>query len=163
MASIWRRLLHQSSSLLVPDAVRPGSSSIRSKRLGLSWCCTQKLYRYCSIQKLAKISKRPHLKISWERVEGIIQILPFKHSWAGLNPLPNKPWFLCVCSTSLLKTLWEKEKLLVTSNFSFSHSVFYPFGELSAIFIKIKIVICKHFQFGKSLKFVIWERVKCAK
>ena len=23
---------------------------------------------------------------------------------------------------------WEKEKLLVTSNFSFSHSVFYPFG-----------------------------------
>ena len=30
----------------------------------------------------------------------------------------------CVCSTSLLKTLWENEKLLVTSNFSFSHSVF---------------------------------------
>ena len=27
---------------------------------------------------------------------------------------------------SLLKTLWEKEKLLVTSNFSFSHSVFLP-------------------------------------
>ena len=27
-----------------------------------------------------------------------------------------------------LKTLWEKEKLLVTSNLSFSHSVFYPFG-----------------------------------
>ena len=23
---------------------------------------------------------------------------------------------------------WEKEKLLVMSNFSFSHSVFYPFG-----------------------------------
>ena len=43
-----------------------------------------------------------------------------------LNPFPNKPWFLRVCSTSLLKTLWEKEKLLVTSNFSFSHSVFLP-------------------------------------
>ena len=25
----------------------------------------------------------------------------------------------------LLKILWEKEKLLVTSNFSFSHNVFY--------------------------------------
>ena len=37
-----------------------------------------------------------------------------------LNPFPNKPWFLLVCSTSLLKTLWEKEKLLVLSNFSFS-------------------------------------------
>ena len=44
----------------------------------------------------------------------------------------NKPWFLRVCSTSFffffffLKTQWEKEKLLVTSNFFFSHSVFYP-------------------------------------
>ena len=65
------------------------------------------------------------------------------------NPFPNKPWFLRVCSTSLLKTLREKEKLLVTSNFSFSHSVFYPIGELSAIFIKVEIVICKLFQFGR--------------
>ena len=52
----------------------------------------------------------------------------------GINPFPNKPRVLHVCSTSLLKTLWEKEKSLVTSNFSFSHSVFYPFGELPAIF-----------------------------
>ena len=36
------------------------------------------------------------------------------------NPFPNKPWFLRVCSTSLLKTLWEKEKLLVMSNSPFS-------------------------------------------
>ena len=40
------------------------------------------------------------------------------------NPFQDKPWFLCACSRSLLKTLWEKEKLLVTSKFSFSHSVF---------------------------------------
>ena len=26
-----------------------------------------------------------------------------------INPFPNKPWFLRVCSKSLLKTLWEKE------------------------------------------------------
>ena len=51
-----------------------------------------------------------------------------------------------VCSKSLLKTLWEKSKLF------FSLSVFYPLGELSAIF-KFKIVVCKLFQF------VIWERV----
>ena len=42
-----------------------------------------------------------------------------------VSPFPNKPWFLCVCSTSLLKTLWEKEQLLIMSNFSFSHSVFH--------------------------------------
>ena len=65
------------------------------------------------------------------------------------NPFPNKPWFLRVCTLSLFKTLWEKEKLLVTSNFSFSHSVFYRFGELSVIIIKVKIVVCKLFQFGK--------------
>ena len=37
-----------------------------------------------------------------------------------------KPWFLRICSTDLLQTLWKKEKLLVMSNFSFTHSVFYP-------------------------------------
>ena len=31
---------------------------------------------------------------------------------------------LRVCSAGLLKTLWKKEKLLVTSNFSVSHNVF---------------------------------------
>ena len=45
--------------------------------------------------------------------------------------------------------LWgEKEKLLVTSNFSFSHSVFYPFLELFAILIKLTIVVCKFLPFG---------------
>ena len=44
------------------------------------------------------------------------------------------PWLLPVCSTSILKTLWKKEQLLVMSNFSFYHSVFFLFGELSAIF-----------------------------
>ena len=61
----------------------------------------------------------------------------------------TSPGFLRVCSTSLLKTPWEKKKLLVTSNFSFSHSVFYPFGELYAIFIKFETVVCKLFQFGR--------------
>ena len=40
-------------------------------------------------------------------------------------------------------------------NFSFSHSVLYPFGMLSAIFVKFEIVVCKLFQF-ESLKFVVW-------
>ena len=72
---------------------------------------------------------------------------------------PNKPWFLRVCSTRLLKTHWEKEKLLVMSNFSFYHSVFYQFGELSAIFIQFEIFVCKFFAVLKSLKYVIWGSV----
>ena len=55
----------------------------------------------------------------------------------------TSPGFLRVCSISLLKTLWEKEKLLIMRNFSFTHSVFYPFGELPTFFIKFKIVVCK--------------------
>ena len=49
-----------------------------------------------------------------------------KGCFHSINCFPNKPWVLCVCSICLLKTLWEKEKLLVTSNFSFSHC-FLPF------------------------------------
>ena len=64
-------------------------------------------------------------------------------------PFQNKPGILHVCSSSLLETLWEKEKLLVMSNFFFSHSVLYSFGELSATFIKFEIVVCKVFQFGR--------------
>ena len=37
----------------------------------------------------------------------------------------------------------------LTSNFSFSHSVFYPLREFSTIFVKIKIVICRFFEFGR--------------
>ena len=65
------------------------------------------------------------------------------------HPFPKKPWFLRVCTTILLKTLWENEKLLVTSDFSFSHRVFYQFGGLFAIFIKFEIVLFKVLQFGK--------------
>ena len=46
----------------------------------------------------------------------------------SFNSFPYNDTFWCPWETSLLKTLWEKEKLLVMSNFSFSHSVFFLFG-----------------------------------
>ena len=52
----------------------------------------------------------------------------------SLKHFPRRAWFLRVCYSSLLKTLWEKEKLLVTSNFSFSPvfsirlEIFTPFS-----------------------------------
>ena len=67
-----------------------------------------------------------------------------------LNPFPNKPWFLHVCSTSLLKTLGggggggERRKCLKQAISPFP-CVFYSFGKFSAIFIYFKIVICKLF------------------
>ena len=77
------------------------------------------------------------------------QLTPF-HTILTLNDLDffqNKPLFLRACNSSLLKTLWEKEKLLVTSNFSFSHNVFYPFGKRSA-----KLITFKIFTFKLSMK-----------
>ena len=37
--------------------------------------------------------------------------------YSSFNLFPNKPLFPHVCSKRLLKTLWEKEKLLVMRNF----------------------------------------------
>ena len=41
----------------------------------------------------------------------------------------------------------KPERTSKTSNLAFSHCVFYPFNELSVIFVKFKIVVCKPFQF----------------
>ena len=70
------------------------------------------------------------------------------------------------------------EKVLVMSNFSFSHSVFYPFGWLSCneqflffpqCFLSFWMTLCYFCQIWncrlqtvsvwKSLKFVVWERI----
>ena len=52
------------------------------------------------------------------------------------KPFPNKFWFLHVCSKSLLITLWEREKLLIWSNFNFSQC-FLPFWRICCHFHQI--------------------------
>ena len=69
----------------------------------------------------------------------------------SFNPFPNKPWFLRVCSTSLLKTLWEKEKLLVKSNFSkFSHSIFPPLENFLPFSFNLKLSSANSFSLEES-------------
>ena len=68
----------------------------------------------------------------------------------SFNPLPNKPWFLRVCRISFLKILWEKEKSLIISNFSFSHFVLYLFRGLSAISLKLKLLSAGSFSLEES-------------
>ena len=60
----------------------------------------------------------------------------------SFNPFQNKSWFSYVCCTGLWKTPREEEKLLITSNFSFSHIVLYPFREPAILSIKFEIVVC---------------------
>ena len=59
--------------------------------------------------------------------------------------------------------LWEKEKLLVTSNFFLFHSVFNLSGELNAIFIKFETVICRLFQFGRVQNLSLEHSTSCQK
>ena len=58
-------------------------------------------------------------------------------------------FFTCLQYKSIENIAGKKEKLLLTSNFSFSHIVLFPFGKLSAIFTKFEIVVCKLFSFGR--------------
>ena len=81
----------------------------------------------------------------------------------GLIFSKNKLLVLRVCSTSPSKTRWEKEKLLVTSNFSFFHNVFYSFFRTFSLVISFEIVVCKLFQFVRVTNFVVWERANATK
>ena len=56
-----------------------------------------------------------------------IQLQYQTESTFRFNLFPNKPWFLCVCSTSLLKTLGEKEENAQTEQFLLFPQCFLPF------------------------------------
>ena len=59
-----------------------------------------------------------------------------------------------------MKTLWEKEKLLLTSNFSLSHSVFHTSEELSPFnFFQIENCRLRNLSIWNSVKFVVLEKV----
>ena len=65
------------------------------------------------------------------------------------NLFSTKPLVLRVCRRILLKTLWEKEKLLITSNFSFFPQCFLPIWKTQPFSLTFKIFIRKLFQVGK--------------
>ena len=54
----------------------------------------------------------------------------------------------------------EKGEIARNEQFLLFPHCFYPFGELSAIFIKIQNCRLQTILVGKSLKFVVWGRVK---
>ena len=114
--------------------------------LNSKWHCLRQMP-----QKKLFTSALLKLGVVWQ----MVKLEDLHHSWL-CNSFPNKPWFLRVCSTSLLKTSSEKEKLLLTSNFSFSHSVFFPSVDPFATFIQFEIVVCELFEFRR----VVWESVK---
>ena len=102
-------------------------------------------------------------KHCWKRRKCWLTIFPHCptiFSKGFLTPFPDKPWFLFVCSTKLLKTLWEKEKLLPTCNFSFFPQCFLPILRTFCHFDQIQNCCLQTLSVWKSLIFVIWKRVK---
>ena len=71
-----------------------------------------------------------------------------KMNFGQVEPFPKQALVFRVCSSSLLKMLFEKDKLLVTSTFSFSRSVYTHLENFSAISIKFENVACKLFLLG---------------
>ena len=98
---------------------------------------------------------------SWQPMQSTQADMGKKLSWSHIffifNFSTNKPLFSRVCSTSILKRLGEKEKLLVMSNFSFSHSVFYLFEKLSSFSSNSKLSSANSFSLEEPK---VWERLK---
>ena len=61
---------------------------------------------------------------------------------------------------AFFKTGWEKEKMLVTSIFSFSHNIFYSITDRNYHLCYIYFVVYKCLQFEHGQIFVVWEWVK---
>ena len=76
------------------------------------------------------------------------------------NPFQNKPWFLRVCSTRLLKTLWEKGEIARNEQFLLFLQCFLPY--LSTVYHFYQLTNCRlqNLSIWMSLKFVVWEKVK---
>ena len=66
------------------------------------------------------------------------------------NSLPQNPDFKQPSERGLLKTFWKKEKMLVTSIFSFSHNDFFSSQNKFQHLSYFSFVICKCFQLDLS-------------
>ena len=112
----------------------------------------------CSFFEFGTVSK--WCMKEWVKFEKWHQTNPevfFPHQhWSWFNPLPHNHNISRPCIRNLLKTLWEKEKMLATSIFSFSHNIFYPSQDKFPFLSHIYFVICKSFQFGQGQNSVIW-------
>ena len=58
---------------------------------------------------------------------GSVAVIKPMQLFKCLNPFPNKPWILCVCCSSFLKTLWVKGEIARNKKFLLFSQCFLPF------------------------------------
>ena len=71
------------------------------------------------------------------------------------NPFPSKPLFLGACNESLLKTLWEKETLLIPQCFRPIQRTFHNFHQIQYCHLQTLSV-------WENIRLFVWDRVKHA-
>ena len=77
------------------------------------------------------------------------------------NPLPHHPDFQRPWKSKLLKTSWEKEKILVTSILSFTHNALYPIRERNNNFSNF--IFCRRqnaLKLGQSIGFLFGKELR---
>ena len=88
--------------------------------------------------------------------------------WTGLkfcrlvkvDPVPNKPWFLRACSTSLLKTVRDKGEIARNEQFLLFSQHFLPICRTFCHFHQNQNCCLQTITVWTSLKFVVWENNK---
>ena len=79
------------------------------------------------------------------------------------NPFPNKLLLLCVCNTCLSKTLGKGEIACNGQFLLFPPAFSTPYGELSAIYMKIRLSSANSFSLCKVQNLFAWERVNASR
>ena len=77
-----------------------------------------------------------------------------------LNPFPNKPWFLRVCNTSIFENTEGKGEIAHNEQFLLFPQCFLPVRRTFCHFHQVQNCRLQTLSVWKSLKFVVWERVK---
>ena len=112
----------------------------------ITFCNLRQIWNFC-LQTLS-VWRSPKFVV-WQWVEEFLISLRY---WT----FTTQCWLLTTLGKRPFETLWKKEKMLVTSIFSFSHNVFYPSLNKYQFFCHIYYVVCKCFQFRQVSHFVIW-------
>ena len=103
------------------------------------------LYTQFSPRQLFRCHLLVHIQTDFTAIEK--QVLA---TYTNLSLSQTSPGFYA-STVQVLKTLWEKEKLLITSNFSFSHNVFYPYF----------LLFSSNLKFSSAISFSLEESTIC--
>ena len=115
------------------------------------WLKNWNLFLEDNLSKRENDGNKHDLSFSQDAFQSLkVKVLKLGIVSEGVNPVPIKPLFLHICSTSLLKTLREYGENPHTENFFIFQSVFDTFGKLAAIFIKFKLSSAYSFSLEES-------------